>query len=147
MSTLTNHTVALPESPPRRRSLLVLGFWLLLLALLLHQLLIILPAYRYGIVAAYVAGAHLKEQHFAVPGHTPYGIVSNLLLFLSLLVLGVVWWVAPVVSLLWGVRLWQAWSVLSPRMKWLWLGMLAPLWGLTLLTKTASYAFFIWLMD
>ena len=33
------------------------------------------------------------------------------------------------------------------RTKWGWLATLLSLWGLTLLTKTASTAFLIWLLD
>jgi hypothetical protein len=147
MLQLTDKPLVFPESQPHKRSLLALCFWMLLLVLLSHQLLIVLPAYYYGIVAAYTAGAHLKELHFAVPGYTPYSMLTNMLLFLSVLMVTLVWWVAPVASLLWGVGLWRNWSAVSLRAKWLWLATIVAVWTLTILTKTASDAFFIWVMD
>lgn len=138
---------ALPTRQPPRRMFLRLGFWLLILTLLTHQMLIVIPSYQYGIVAAYQAGAHLKEMHFAVPGYTPYSLLSNALLLLSALLFGVVWWVAPVASLLWAAGLWRSRGQVSARLIWRWAGTLGAFWLLTLLTHTASYAFLLWVMD
>ena len=147
MLKVTEQLFVFPEPQPHKRSLLTLCFWMLVLVLLAHQLLIVLPAHYYGIVAAYTAGAHLKDLHFAVPGYTPYSILTNVLLVLSMLMVTLTWWVAPVASLLWGVGLWRNWSAVSLRAKWLWLTTIVAVWALTLLTKTASDAFFIWVMD
>jgi hypothetical protein len=147
MSTLRTRQRSHPAPPTLRFSLLAWGFWLLTLTLILHQLLVVLPAYWSGIPAAYQAGVRLKDQSFAVPFYTPYSLLTNLLLFPALILIGFVAWLAPVLAVLWGILLVQAWRQLPLGTKYGWLATLLPLWGLTLLTKTAAYAFFIWLID
>ena len=138
------------QSPMRirpRLSLLSLGFWVLTLTLLLHQLLVVIPAYRGGLLPAYTAGWALKDISFSIPIYTPDSLVTNILVLPVLLLIAFVTWVAPLLAIIWGVRLGQLWHQAPPRMKWSWLAIVLPLWGLTLLTKTASTAFFIWLLD
>jgi hypothetical protein len=139
------------ERPPAlrrpRRSFLTRGFWVLTLALILHQLLVVIPAYRGGLLAAYYAGWRLKDISFPVPIYTPYSLVTTLLFFPVLLLIAFVTWVAPVLAIIWGVRIGQLWHELPARTKWGWLATQLLLWGLTMLTKTASTAFSIWLLD
>src|SRR4051794_34692835 len=91
------------------------GFWFLTLALVLHQLLVVLPAYRGGLVSAYNAGWRLKDLSFPVPIYTPYNLATTLLFFPVLLLIGFVTWVAPLITIIWGVRLGQLWNQIPAR--------------------------------
>jgi hypothetical protein len=130
-----------------RTSLLTRGFWVLALALILHQLLVVIPAYCGGLLPAYNAGWALKDMSFSVPIYTPYSLATTVLFFPVLLLIVFVAWVAPLLTIIWGVRMWQMWGQLPARTKWSWLASLLVLWGLTLLMRTASTAFTIWLLD
>jgi hypothetical protein len=134
-----------PDGP--RTPLLTRGFWVLTLALILHQLLVVIPAYYGGLLPAYNAGWALKDISFPVPIYTPYSVVTTLLFFPVLLLIAFVAWVAPVLTVVWGVGMRTMWGQLAARTKWIWLATLLFLWGLTLLTRTASTAFSIWLLD
>jgi hypothetical protein len=139
-------THPLVRSRPRS-SLLSYGFWILSVSLLLHQLLVVVPAYRGALLPAYYAGWALKDMSFDVPIYTPYSIVLNLLFFPVLLLIAFVRWVAPLLTIVWGVRLGQRWRDVAAIRKWIWIATLLVLWGVTLMTKAASTAFLIWLLD
>jgi hypothetical protein len=143
----TRPMVSQPVLQRPRTPFLTCGFLVLALALVLHQALVVIPAYRGGLVFAYNAGWRLKDLSLPVPIYTPYSIVTNLLFFPVLLLIAFVTWVAPALTLIWGIRLGQLWRQLPARTKWGWLAIVLALWVLTLLTKTASTAFLIWLLD
>jgi hypothetical protein len=134
-----------PHRP--RAVLLTWGFWVLTLALILHQLLVVIPAYYGGLLPAYYAGWALKDISFSVPIYTSSSLVMAILAIPVLLLIAFVSWVAPVLTIIWGVGVWQAWHRIPARTKWSWPAIILVLWGLTLLTKTASTAFTIWLLD
>ncbi len=136
-----------PMLPRPRSSLLSYGFWFLTVTLLLHLLLVVVPAYRGGLLPAYQAGWALKDISFDVPIYTPYSIVTNVLFIPVLLLIAFVRWVALLLTIIWGVRLGQRWRNVPAYRKWSWIATLLLVWVVTLMTKTASTAFLIWLLD
>ena len=142
----TRHTTHSLARPARGR-LLGRGFWLLALMLGLNLLIIIIPAYMGGLTAAYHAGWRLKDQDFAVPLYTPYSLLTNLLVLPALLAMVFTRWVAPLLGVVWALRLAQLWATLPARTKYGWLAVLLPLVLVTLATRDAAYAFYIWFMD
>lgn len=145
MVPLSNVDRSRPAQPTLRSTFLTWGYWLLTLTLSLQLLLVVLPAYWSGIPAAYQPGHSLKDYPVAVPFYTPY--TTALLFFPVLSLLIFIDWIAPIITVIWGIGFLSIWRQLPVWRKWSWLGTLLVLWVLTLLTKTASYAFFVWLMD
>ena len=96
------------------------GFWFLALALMIHQVLVVLPAYRGGLLSAYNAGWQLKDLSFPVPIYVPNSLAMALLFFPVLLLIGFVTWVAPLITIIWGVCLGLRWRQLPGRTKWGW---------------------------
>ena len=128
-------------------ALLTVGFWFLTLTLIVHQLLVVLPAYRGGLLTAYTAGRPMKDIAFPVPIYTPYTLVPTLLFFPVFLLIVFIAWIAPVITIVWGVFLGKSWRQIPTRTKWGWVATLLLLWSLTLLTRTAAWALLKWLLD
>ena len=144
-SAIGHHTANTLAAPSLGR--LQKGFWIIVIVLLAHAVLVVLPSYFSGIELAYQRGWRIKDMHFAVPGYTPYSLRMNLMLLIGLVLIVLSTWVLPFISAWWLVRLAQRWRDVPVLRKSAWLVILALLWGITLATKSASDAFYLWIMD